>query len=100
MHTAFECTFCKRLHQRHVVRCAQCNYPELREVTLEASAYCERFGHDGGQARVPDTARYERTEFVPLEEDGVTIGGSDEKIYSYEYLFRCARCGYEQRTRR
>ena len=100
MYAAFECTFCKRLHQRHVARCAECNYPELREVMLEARAYCERFGRDGGEVCVPDSARYVRTEFDPLVEDGMTIGGCDVKIYSHEYHFRCAQCGYEQRTRR
>ncbi|MBI4450219.1 hypothetical protein HY634_04110 [Candidatus Uhrbacteria bacterium] len=100
MYTAFECTLCKRLHRQRQPRCTACNYPELREVTLEASAYCEHFGHDGGETRVSGTARFERTIFVPLEEDGITIGGGDENVYSHEYLFRCARCGFEQRTRR
>ncbi len=100
MHTVYECTFCKRLHQQRVARCAGCNYPELHEVTLDARAFCERFGHDGGEVRVADTARYERTEFDPLVEDGCTIGGCDRKVYSHEYLFRCARCGFERRTRR
>lgn len=100
MHTAYQCELCKHLHREQVPRCRKCGYPKLAVLTLTAQEFCAQFGHDGGEVLVPDTARYERTEFVPLEEDGITIGGSDKRVYSHEYLFRCARCGFEQRTRR
>lgn len=100
MFTAYRCEFCKRLHRERLSRCRGCSYPTLIEAALSAQEFCAQFGHDGGEVCVPDTARYERTEFDPLIEDGCVIGGCDMKIYSNEYLFRCARCGFEQRTRR
>lgn len=100
MFTAYQCTFCKRLYRECPARCHGCNYPTLTDVVLTVQEFCAQFGHDGGEVCVPDTAKFDRTEFDPLVEDGITIGGCDRKIYSYEYLFRCARCGFEQRTRR
>lgn len=100
MLTAYRCELCKHVHREQVVRCTKCDYPTLAVLTMTAKQFCKELGHDGGEICLPDTARYERTEFVPYVEDGCTIGGSDERIYSYKYLFRCARCGFEQRTRR
>lgn len=100
MFPAYRCELCNRLHRECPPRCRGCNFPNLVEITLTAQEFCAQFGHDGGEICVPGTERFERTEFRPYVEDGLTIGGSDERISSYEYLFRCARCGFEQRTRR
>lgn len=100
MFTVYRCELCASVARESVPRCHQCGYPKLAELTLTAEQYCAQFGHDGGEIRMPGTERYERTEFVPYIEDGCTIGGSDNRIYSHEHLFRCARCGFEQRTRR
>lgn len=97
---AYRCELCNYLHRESVPRCSGCGYPKFAVLTLTAQEFCAQFGHDGGEVCVPATSKFERTEFRPYVEDGLTIGGSDERIYSHEYLFRCARCGFEQRTRR
>lgn len=100
MPIAYRCALCKHLHRERSTHCRGCRYPTLHEATLTAQEFCAQFGHDSGEMRVSDTAKFERTEFVPLEEDACTIGGSDARVYSHEYLFRCARCGHERRTRK
>lgn len=95
----YVCDLCSN-RQNLLGRCQRCSYPQLRELQVGAVEYCFIFGHDGGTMCVPGSAREEGTQFVPLVEDGLTIGGRDEIVYSYEYLFRCARCGHESRTRR
>ena len=100
MYAAFKCALCGELHETHVTRCTTCNHPVIRNVHLGAREYCSHFGHDGGEMRVPHTERFLRRETVYREEDGCVLGmGSDENVYSHEYLFRCARCGHERRTR-
>lgn len=99
---AFECSLCKKLHRERAVRCTACGYPELRKVTLSAKAYCVHFGHDGGEVTVTGTQRKEGivSEQPDLSTDGYLIGGGSYDVYSYEFLFRCARCGFEKRERR
>jgi len=94
------CDLCGKKQGTIRKRCAACNHPSLTETAIPVTEYCVLVGHDGGEMCLPDSARKERVQFVPLVEDGLTIGGRDEDIYSYEYLFSCARCGFEQQTRR
>lgn len=76
------CDLCGK-RQDLVGRCQGCGHPQLRELQVGAEEYCFFLGHDGGEMLVPNSAREEGTHFV-----------------SHEYLFRCARCGFESRTRR
>jgi hypothetical protein len=69
-------------------------------MQITGKMYCELLGHDGGEVCLTETSRFVRREWDSYVEDGITIGGHEVDVYSYEYLFRCARCGYERRQRR
>lgn len=99
-YTVNVCDLCGNRQGVAMTRCTSCNHPALIPTEISVTEYCALVGHNGGEMCVPDSAREEGTRFVPLVEDGLTIGGRDETVYSCEYLFRCARCGFESRTRR
>jgi len=62
--------------------------------------FCRIFGHHGEEKIIPGTQICEDTRFDALIEDGICIGGNEKKVYSNEYEFKCARCGFTRRERR
>jgi ribosomal protein L37E len=94
--TEYTCDLCKKTTFKKVERCPSCDYPEISEKVLQLSPkeYCKIFGHDGGRVKVSGSQREEGV-CTPRGEDE----GSVETVYSYEWLFKCARCGFTK-TRR
>ena len=97
---AYRCEHCQTLHQERESRCQNCNYSKLKEISLTPKKYCEHFGHDGEERKIPGTQKFEGKTFEALEEDGICIGGSNVSVYSNEYEFKCSRCGFTKRERR
>lgn len=98
MLSAWKCGLCTRLQKARHDRCKFCNYPNLQEISLDPREYCKAFGHNGGTVRIEGTSKNEG--YHHCNHDAGEYCLCDTYKYSHEYLFKCARCGYEKRYRK
>jgi hypothetical protein len=98
MLVAYRCDFCNSL-QSGSGRCSNCNYPSLSEVSMTEREYCEKFGHNSGEIRIPNTKEYDHSTWYRGEEARGS-GSTEIKHFSHVYHSKCARCGLETKYRK
>jgi len=80
------------------MKSCRCGFKNFTESKVTPRTFCNLFGHDEGRICIDGTAQIEATRMT--DPYGDSMGVEYYNIYSYEYKYKCSRCGNERIVRK